>query len=229
MATAPTTMRRWFTSRAADTSDLQAYRWRGLCGLRELRRLHPASTLTARPATLPHNNYVIARAQEDGDLGRWRFFMWDAEGVRGVYHDLNWDTFASDLLNGAQASDGHMTRLIYKACLASPEFRLLFADRIEKHFFHGGALTQENIEAEYLALRDDMNPSMAAFRNSASTNRFSITGALRGGISYLPSSPPMVWSRPSRRLPQPARRRGAVRLPARNLPKPVPFTKSIIR
>ncbi|MGI9239832.1 MAG: CotH kinase family protein, partial [Verrucomicrobiales bacterium] len=111
----------------------------------------------------PRNNYIIAR--ERTDPGPWQFYVWDAEGCCGGFgHDVNYNTFTSDL-----DSTGHMTSLVYHACQPNGEFRLLFADRIQKHFFNGGALTPPGIRDVYVALRDELNPTMQAVRNTSVT------------------------------------------------------------
>lgn len=94
----------------------------------------------------PHNNLVIAR--ELSEEGRWRGYMWDAEGTFGVAggHGLTYNTITSDLKNkrGTTPSDDLAT--VWNGLMQSPEFRLTFADRLQKHFFTpGGALTTENL------------------------------------------------------------------------------------
>ena len=46
---------------------------------------------------------------------------------------------------------------IYQALKANDDFRLLFADRIKKHFYNGGALTNAHLTARFLELRDDLS------------------------------------------------------------------------
>jgi autotransporter-associated beta strand protein len=111
----------------------------------------------------PNNNWVASR--ERSDEGRWRFFMWDAEGgFSSSREPLLYDSFSSDLDIGSEAlTTGYkMIPAIYTLLKASPEFRLRFADRAQKHFFHEGALTKSNMETQYLELRDAINPVMQA-------------------------------------------------------------------
>ena len=94
----------------------------------------------------PHNNVVIAR--ELSDQGRWRAYVWDAEGTFGVAggHGLTYNSISSDLNNGIGRSPSDDLATVWKALLTSPEWRLLFADRLQNHFFTpGGALTEENM------------------------------------------------------------------------------------
>jgi len=95
----------------------------------------------------PQNNW--AAASERSEEGRWRFFIWDAEG--GMFSDrLN--TVYLDRLN----SQGNANGYLYRALKVNVNFRQLFADRVYKHFFNDGALTNANIEKRFYELRDEM-------------------------------------------------------------------------
>jgi hypothetical protein len=79
----------------------------------------------------PHHNWYAARSRT-GNLGGWRFFIWDQEIVLDfVYRNrINVD------------NDGTPARP-YARLRANPEFRMRFADRVHKHMFNGGALSIE--------------------------------------------------------------------------------------
>ncbi|MGD8499815.1 MAG: lamin tail domain-containing protein [Phycisphaerales bacterium] len=95
----------------------------------------------------PQNNW--AAASERSDEGIWRFFIWDAEG--GMFSDrLN--TVYFDRLN----SQGNANGYFYRALKVNSTFRQIFADRIYKHFYNDGALTEANIRKRFLELRDEM-------------------------------------------------------------------------
>ena len=116
----------------------------------------------------PHNNLVIAR--ELSENGRWRGYMWDAEGMFGVAggHGVSYNTIKSDLKNkkGTTPSDDLAT--VWNGLIKSPEWRLTFADRLQKHFFTpGGALTEENltrrleeVESEIAEVMDFAGPNI---------------------------------------------------------------------
>lgn len=127
----------------------------------------------------PNNNWVAAR--ERSGAGRWRFYVWDAEGAFGQSgrNPATYDIFIGDtngdgvpessenvykLDIGAEAmtttSAGRFIGALYTLLKASPEFRLRFADRAQRHFFHGGCLTKASMEGIYLSLRDEINPIM---------------------------------------------------------------------
>mgnify|MGYP003869412161 CR=1 FL=1 len=107
----------------------------------------------------PQNNWRAARERRTGAL--WRFYIWDAEGAFGTFgQPVNESTFTNALVSGTQ----EIPRL-YQALVQNPEFRLLFADRIQKHFFNQGALTDSNVVAHYQRMRQELLgviPSMDA-------------------------------------------------------------------
>jgi hypothetical protein len=98
----------------------------------------------------PHNNWRAARERRTGAL--WRFYIWDAEGAFGTFgQPVDESTFTNALVTGTS----EIPRL-YQALVQNPEFRLLFADRIQKHFFNQGALTDSNIVAHFQRMRQEL-------------------------------------------------------------------------
>jgi hypothetical protein len=95
----------------------------------------------------PQNNWAAAR--ERSDEGRWRFFIWDAEGA--IYSD-RLSTVYFDRLNTQTNAIGYL----YRALKVSSTFRQVFCDRIYRHFYNDGALTEANIRKRFLELRDQM-------------------------------------------------------------------------
>ncbi len=91
----------------------------------------------------PQNNYVIARERSSGPLSRFRFGVWDAEGGFAAISSLgtSYNTITNDLIVSSSSSkyNQELTR-IFRRLATSPEFRLLFADRINLHLFNGGVL-----------------------------------------------------------------------------------------
>ena len=97
----------------------------------------------------PHNNWRAAR--ERVPTGVWRFYIWDAEwsfGYGGRAPTM--DMFANELNGGQEIPT------LYKKLRTSPEFRLLFADRVQKHFFNDGALTDLHATNRFNELRAQM-------------------------------------------------------------------------
>jgi hypothetical protein len=99
----------------------------------------------------PGNNWTVAAEKTSGS--KFRFFVWDTElamipSSSGSGTDQrNYNCF--NYLNGS-----NVLSYIYQAFKASPEFKLLFTDRIHKHFNNGGALRQDNLFARHAELRD---------------------------------------------------------------------------
>jgi autotransporter-associated beta strand protein len=107
----------------------------------------------------PHNNWVAAR--ERSGAGRWRFYMWDAEGAFGMSsRTTSYNSFTSDLIKSDTSNSSLGAAIFYTHLRASPEFRLRFADRAQKHLFHNGCLTRASMEAQFFTLRDAINPIM---------------------------------------------------------------------
>ena len=105
----------------------------------------------------PQNNW--SAACERSATGQWKFFVWDAEGTFES-GQLQLDRFNE--LN----TQGNANGYLYQALKANPDFRLLFADRIYKHFYNGGALTDQNIQQRLYELRDELRsviPSMNTY------------------------------------------------------------------
>jgi hypothetical protein len=98
----------------------------------------------------PHNNYVVSR--ERSAQGKWRWFVWDAEGAFGGFSKhLGYNVITQDLL--VSASDpGREICQVYDRLSRNAEFRLRFADRIHRHFCNGGALS----DARLTALKDQL-------------------------------------------------------------------------
>jgi hypothetical protein len=97
-------------------------------------------------ATWPNaasNNFAFAR--ERTPSGRWRPLVWDAEGAFGVVggNGVSFNLITDNLTG---ADDTGTIALIWKRLVGtggttgSKEFRLLFADRINKLMFNGGIL-----------------------------------------------------------------------------------------
>jgi len=95
----------------------------------------------------PQNNW--AAASERSEEGRWRFFIWDAEG--GMFSDRLYTVYLNNLNTQSNAN-----AWLYQALKVNVNFRQLFADRVYKNFFNDGALTNANIEKRFYELRNEM-------------------------------------------------------------------------
>ena len=115
----------------------------------------------------PRNNWY--GGNRNHPASPFRFFVWDAEvswvsmrrpdGARrdsGSAWNLQ-EPFRSSEDRQDQAMVG-----IWHALRKSPEFMTIFADRVFKHCFHGGALTEENSIARWRALSDFIEDAVVA-------------------------------------------------------------------
>jgi hypothetical protein len=133
----------------------------------------------------PQNNW--SAACERSASGRWKFFVWDAEGTF-VSSQLQLDRF------GELSTQSNANGYLYQALKANADFRRLFGDRLQKHFFHGGALTEENIRRRFNELREELRsviPSMDSYLIDGWTpNRLPIflTACAREGL-YTAAAP----------------------------------------
>jgi hypothetical protein len=133
----------------------------------------------------PQNNW--AAACERSTAGRWKFFVWDAEGTFES-GQLQLDRFTS--LNGSEGNN--VNGYLYRALKANKDFRLLFADRVYKHFYNGGALTPENIQRRFNEMQAELKgviPSMSTYIIDGWTpNRLSVflNACTREGMFTFP-------------------------------------------
>jgi hypothetical protein len=104
----------------------------------------------------PANNWRAGR--ERSTNGIWRFIVWDAEWGMGIYAlAVTRDSFA---FSGTGTEDAGLNSTgnseiaqLYQRLRPNREFRLLWADRIHKHFHNNGALTGGNISNRFNELR----------------------------------------------------------------------------
>ena len=97
-----------------------------------------------------HSSNWYAARRRDTD-GPFQFFIWDGERtLEGVRDDsIDYD------------DDQSPPRLFHKLS-ENPEFRLLFADRVQRHLFDGGALTPERAAERYQRRAQELAPAVVA-------------------------------------------------------------------
>ena len=74
-----------------------------------------------------NHNWYAARHRVEG--GQWRFFSWDAERILEGIGD-----------NRLNVNEGNAPTGIHNRLRNNSEYRLIFADRIHRHFFNGEVL-----------------------------------------------------------------------------------------
>ena len=105
------------------------------------------------------NNWRAIREKVSG--GKFRFTIWDAEFALGLQDD---PVTSNNITNpeelGNTGTDFHNApveiALLYHRLKLNPEFRLLFADRVQKHFFNNGALVKTRITSRFQELRQTL-------------------------------------------------------------------------
>ncbi|MFT5527474.1 MAG: hypothetical protein ACI9HK_005456, partial [Pirellulaceae bacterium] len=95
-----------------------------------------------------HHNWYASFNRVDAD-GRWRFHSWDAEKIfQGVNDNLT------------TRNDPTGPTRIHHQLINNPEYQLLFADRVQKHFFNDGSMTPSAIEELYLNRVDQIDDAI---------------------------------------------------------------------
>ncbi|SDM48689.1 Por secretion system C-terminal sorting domain-containing protein [Catalinimonas alkaloidigena] len=97
-----------------------------------------------------HNNWYAARNRLSNDVG-FRFYSWDAETAMTDVAYNNVDENNEDNPSG-----------LFRRLLENEEFRLLFADHLQRNFFGDGPLTPEAAAARYRALADEIDLAIVA-------------------------------------------------------------------
>lgn len=107
------------------------------------------------------NNWYAARNRITGADG-FRFFIWDTENC--FFSGLNFN-----VMTNAGRFKGPLRQIIFGTKEAhafkgglfeNEEFRMLFADRVQKHFFNGGALSPERTAALYEQISDEIDKAI---------------------------------------------------------------------
>lgn len=100
----------------------------------------------------PHRNYWLCRLRTDDTQG-FKFYIWDYEGtIASPFAQENKVT--ADFNTGAGVPHHYLKE--------NAEYRMLFADRVHRLFFNGGALTTGQIIQRYTQLADWVEPAMIA-------------------------------------------------------------------
>ena len=93
----------------------------------------------------PHNNWVAAR--ERSDKGRYRLYIWDAEGAMNNKGNR---PVSQEMIQPFIATGSGELRDLWRGLSRWDEFKILFADRINLHLFNGGVLDDRDYENSHL-------------------------------------------------------------------------------
>ena len=122
----------------------------------------------------PHNNWVAAR--ERSENGRYRLYVWDAEGGFGNAGD---SSVSKRLIDGSLDSGRGELQVLWQQLKDWPQYRLLFADRVNKHMFNGGVLDDRDYEASHVKkLTDELIIEFADLQRAVTNQRLSLASLI---------------------------------------------------
>ena len=105
----------------------------------------------------PNKNFWFGR-RRDGTAGGFKFYLWDFENTMGNNRDrspLNMVSPRADIA-GSWVGEPHDRLRRFS------EYRMEFADRVQRHLFGDGALTPASLAARYRELADRVEPAIIA-------------------------------------------------------------------
>lgn len=142
----------------------------------------------------PHNNTRAAREKKPG--AKFRFYPWDTEFAFGFSgHPVSYDTIANTLSTLSPPWGTTDYQRLFNGLKRSPEFKLLFADRVHRAFFNGGPLTDERIRVRYGEVKARVAPSISGFSDVVNTwingRRRNVTNIFQRAGFLLSSNAPV--------------------------------------
>lgn len=128
----------------------------------------------------PHNNWIAAK--ERSDRGRYRLYVWDAEGAM---NNAGNRPISTEMINQFIKTGTGELRDLWRGLNRWEEFRILFADRIQKHMFNDGVLDdrdQENstIKQHFEELVSDFQQLLQLVRNQNAVITTKVNNWTRG-------------------------------------------------
>ncbi|MCC6231307.1 MAG: CotH kinase family protein, partial [Verrucomicrobiales bacterium] len=126
----------------------------------------------------PNKNFWFGR-DRTGRAGGFRFYLWDFENTMGNNRDRSPLQMVSPRADIAASWVGEPHDRLKR----NPEYRLAFADRVRRHFFHDGVLAPSALVARYQRLAAEFEPAIAA-----ETARW-------GDDHFSPPQDPTDWAR----------------------------------
>ena len=143
----------------------------------------------------PHNNFTFCRERAPG--AKWHWSMWDAEGALGMFGQPNThNTFENELRVSSPDPigwEGTTAALVFRRAHQNAEFRMLFADRLQRHFFNAGCMTAANRDARWNALRAKVEPLVEAVFGSGYNNGNWDNWLNRDAIFFAQASAIGLW------------------------------------
>lgn len=110
------------------------------------------------------HNWYAGRKREAG--AGYQFFSWDAELCISVHQNnpppVQPDFAAILARNKTGLNNVNKPSRLHQKMAVNNEYKLLFADRVQKHFFNEGALSPSRIIDRWMARRDQVYPAVVA-------------------------------------------------------------------
>jgi hypothetical protein len=129
----------------------------------------------------PHHNGIVVNNTVSGD-GKMRFFVWD-QAIVLDYHGRG----------AGKINNGNGAGAIFQKMRQSAEFRLLFADRVQKHLFNGGALSLTGAQNKYLEVANEIDKAIVAESARWGDTQMSTTYGSTIPIPSNPSNPDDIY------------------------------------
>ncbi len=96
-----------------------------------------------------HNNWRNGRHRSEGSP--WHYFMWDSENI---FKESGIDRTGNNTANNPTRLHSQLSR--------NADYRLKFADHVQKHLFNNGLLTEETVKARWQRWADYIRPGLKA-------------------------------------------------------------------
>lgn len=125
----------------------------------------------------PHHNWYALRQREPG--GKWYFISWDSE------HSLK-----SVSENRTGVNNSNTCAELYSLLRQNPEFRLLFADHVHRHFFNGGVYYVDPTTSTWEPTHPENNRPAALYNQRvAEIDTALVAESARWGDNQRPDEP----------------------------------------
>ena len=95
------------------------------------------------------NNWQAGRLRGEGET--FKFFTWDSER-----------TLLGPTVNNTTKNNAGRATGVHQKLRANADYRLLFADRVHRHFFNSGALTPPSVAATFQGFVDELRTPLIA-------------------------------------------------------------------
>jgi CotH kinase protein/Chitobiase/beta-hexosaminidase C-terminal domain/Lamin Tail Domain/PA14 domain len=111
----------------------------------------------------PRNNFFASRNTDPATTTGFEFFGWDIENTMGnnlSRSPLTADVFDPSTLPGSDFTGSDNAGQPHTSLVPNPEYRIDFADQVQKMFFNGGILTPASLIARYQVLANDVQSAI---------------------------------------------------------------------